>query len=177
MVNCGTKKEVKRSSQSSGIICERIKQSDRPKFSLLTLYYYHVTYVFQSESTLNCLNVKELLARNRHNIWSLNYSNESWSLNHLVCERKLTHLANLVKWLSDRLRTKWLRVRIPLLSLKFFSLSLWMPTHIQKISTIVHVSLDILWITKLIYCKFDIGNYFWHTQVFLTTPNGMNWIK
>ena len=33
----------------------------------------HVTYAFQSESTFyNCLNVKELLARNRHEIWSLN---------------------------------------------------------------------------------------------------------
>ena len=29
-------------------------------------FYYHITYAFQSESTLyNCLNVKELLARNR----------------------------------------------------------------------------------------------------------------
>ena len=32
-------------------------------------YCYHVTYAFQSESTLYiCLNVKELLARNRCNI-------------------------------------------------------------------------------------------------------------
>ena len=31
--------------------------------------YYHVTYAFQSESTLySCLNVKELLARNRREI-------------------------------------------------------------------------------------------------------------
>ena len=36
----------------------------------------HVTYVFQSESTLySCLNVKELLAQNRHEIWSLSDSN------------------------------------------------------------------------------------------------------
>ena len=34
--------------------------------------YYHVTYAFQSEFTLNsCLNVKELFARNRGDIWSL----------------------------------------------------------------------------------------------------------
>ena len=32
-----------------------------------TVCSYHVTYVFQSESTLySCLNVKELLARSRH---------------------------------------------------------------------------------------------------------------
>ena len=32
----------------------------------MTLCSYHVTYAFQSESTLyNCLNVKELLARSR----------------------------------------------------------------------------------------------------------------
>ena len=37
-----------------------------------TLCYYHVTYAFQSESTLYiCLNVKEQLARNSPNIWSL----------------------------------------------------------------------------------------------------------
>ena len=35
----------------------------------LTVCYYHVTYAFQSESTLySCLNVKELLARNRRDI-------------------------------------------------------------------------------------------------------------
>ena len=34
-----------------------------------TVCSYHVMYVFQSESTLySCLNVKELLARNRHEI-------------------------------------------------------------------------------------------------------------
>ena len=33
----------------------------------------HVTYAFQSESTLySYLNAKELLARNRHDMWSLN---------------------------------------------------------------------------------------------------------
>ena len=38
---------------------------------------YHVTYAFQSESALySCLNVKELFARNRREIWSLSGSNE-----------------------------------------------------------------------------------------------------
>ena len=41
-------------------------------FQSLTVCSYHVTYAFQSESTLYiCLNVKELLARNRRDIWSL----------------------------------------------------------------------------------------------------------
>ena len=36
---------------------------------LLTVCSYHVTYAFQSESTLySCLNVKELLARSRREI-------------------------------------------------------------------------------------------------------------
>ena len=40
--------------------------------SLLTVCCCHVTYTFQSESTLyNCLNVKEILARSRREIWSL----------------------------------------------------------------------------------------------------------
>ena len=35
----------------------------------ITVCYYHVTYAFQSESTLySCLNVKELLARSRREI-------------------------------------------------------------------------------------------------------------
>ena len=36
---------------------------------VLTVCSYHVTYAFQSESTLySCLNVKELLVRSRHEI-------------------------------------------------------------------------------------------------------------
>ena len=38
-------------------------------FSYMTVCFYHVTYAFQSESTLcSCLNVKELLARSRREI-------------------------------------------------------------------------------------------------------------
>ena len=43
---------------------------------MLTMCYYHVTYVFQGKSILyNCLNVKEILARNRRDIGSLSDSN------------------------------------------------------------------------------------------------------
>ena len=39
------------------------------KLFISTVCTYHVPYAFQSESTLyNCLNVKELLARNRREI-------------------------------------------------------------------------------------------------------------
>ena len=87
----------------------------------MTICSYHVTYAFQSESTFySCLNVKELLARNRHEIWSL--SDCKWTLthNHLVRKRTLNHLvklASLAKWLSVRLRTKWSLVLVQLQSL------------------------------------------------------------
>ena len=61
----------------------------------LTVCSCHVTYAFQNESTLySCLNVKELLARSRCEIWSLSDCN----------------------WLSVRLRTKWFWVRVQLQS-------------------------------------------------------------
>ena len=84
----------------------------------LTVCYFHVTYAFKSESiTYSCLNVKELLARNNHDIWNLSDINGIWTHNHLVRKRTLNHLAKLVKWLSVRLRTNWLWVRISLLSI------------------------------------------------------------
>ena len=56
---------------------------------------------FQSESTLHsCLNVKELLARNRREIWCLSDCNWTRTHNHLVRKRTLNHLTKLTKWLS-----------------------------------------------------------------------------
>ena len=61
-------------------------------------YYIDVTlkkrqnseYALQSESTLHsCLNVKELLVRNRHDIWSLSDSNEIRNHDHEVRKGKL----------------------------------------------------------------------------------------
>ena len=67
----------------------------------LTVCYYHVKYAFQSESTLySCLNVRELLAWNRWDIWILSDCNVSGTHKHLVCKRKLSHLVKLAKWLS-----------------------------------------------------------------------------
>ena len=60
----------------------------------LTVLSYHVTYAFQSESTLNSyLNIKEFLARSRHEIWSFGDGNGTRSHNHLGCKRTLNHLA------------------------------------------------------------------------------------
>ena len=83
--------------------------------------------------SLVCLNVNELLAQSRHHIWSLSDSNgigihnhrvckRTWSNHktrptrrtHRACKRTLNYLAkqHFGKWLSVRLRNKWLWVRI-----------------------------------------------------------------
>ena len=94
----------------------------------LTVGSYHVTYVFQSESTLySCLNVKELLARSRRDIWRLSDCNGTRTHNHLVCKRTVNHLAKLSsldKWSSARLRTKWLWFWVPIQSHKIYFLVL-----------------------------------------------------
>ena len=52
-------------------------------------------------STLySCLNLKELLAQNRHEIWTLSDWNCSWTYNHLVRKRTLNHLAKLAKMIE-----------------------------------------------------------------------------
>ena len=67
---------------------------------------FHVTYAFQSESTLYiCLNVKKLFARSRREIWSLSNCNWTRTQNHLVRKWTLNHLAKLTKWLSCVLST------------------------------------------------------------------------
>ena len=61
----------------------------------------HVTYAFQRESTLySCLNVKELLARRRREIWRWSDYNWTRTQNHLVLKQTLNHLAKLVLGLS-----------------------------------------------------------------------------
>ena len=71
----------------------------------ITVSYYHVTYALQSESTLySCLNVKELLARNRRDIWSLSGSNGVRSHNHLVCKWTLNHLT---EWLFEQMESNF----------------------------------------------------------------------
>ena len=53
--------------------------------NVLIVCYYHVLLVLQSESALySCLNAKEVLARNRLDIWSLSDSNSILTHNNLV---------------------------------------------------------------------------------------------
>ena len=96
------------------------KQAYSPliKFNNLTVCSCHVTYGFQSESTLySCLNVKELLARSRREIWSLSDCNWTRTHNHLIRKGTLNHLAKLAKWLSVPLRIKWFWVPVQLQSI------------------------------------------------------------
>ena len=83
---------------------------------LQSVCYYHVTYEFQSESTL--YSVPECQGIPCSKQAPLSDSNEIRTHNHLVRKRTLNHLASFAKWLSVRLQTKWLSVRISLLSLK-----------------------------------------------------------
>ena len=64
----------------------------------MTVCSCHVTYAFQSESTLySCLNVKELLARSRRKIWSLSDCNWTRTHDHLVQRRTLNHSAKILQ--------------------------------------------------------------------------------
>ena len=64
----------------------------------LTLCSCHVKYAFQSESTLySCLNVKELAARSRAEIWRFSDCNWTRTQNHVLHKRTLKHLAKLTK--------------------------------------------------------------------------------
>ena len=64
----------------------------------LTVCSNHATYAFQSKSTLySCLNVKELVGRNRCEVWSLSDCNGTRTHNHLrkscrVFERPCSYL-------------------------------------------------------------------------------------
>ena len=71
-------------------------------YVIIMSWLYVSMYNFQSESTLySCLNIKELLAWNRHHIWSLSDSNRIRTHNHLVRKWILNHLAKLAKLLSS----------------------------------------------------------------------------
>ena len=63
----------------------------------VTVCSYHVTYASQSESTrYSCLNVKELLARSRREIWSLIDCNWTRTHNYLVHKPTLDHSSPVV---------------------------------------------------------------------------------
>ena len=114
---------------------------------------YHVTYAFQSESTLySCLNVKEPLARSRHKIWSWSECNWTRTHNHLVDKRTPNHLAKLAKlakWLSVPLWTKWL----------------WVPVQLQSLWTVLK-KISWSWLTLL------FKEWEWNIQ---TIGQSLNW--
>ena len=84
--------------------------------TIMTACSCHVTYALNSKSTLySCLNVKELLAWNRHKIWKLSDCNWTRTQNDLVHKWTLNDLG---KWLSVRLQTKWFCVQVQLQLLK-----------------------------------------------------------
>ena len=55
--------------------------------------------------SLICLNIKQLLGRSRHHIWSLIDSTGIRTHNNLVLKRTLNYLAKVAKWLSCVLST------------------------------------------------------------------------
>ena len=85
----------------------------------------------------SCLNVKEIFARSRCEIWSLSDCNWTRTHCHLNHKRTLNHSASLAKWLSVRLLPTWLWVRVQLQSLRLFSCQkylagfcfVWRPTE------------------------------------------------
>ena len=67
----------------------------------ITICYSHVTYAFQSESTLYIWqNFKELLAQSRSKIWSVSDCNGTRTNKNLVGKQKLKNFAKLTKLLS-----------------------------------------------------------------------------
>ena len=66
-------------------------------FTYSMVCYDHVTYVFQSESTLySCMNVKEFLAGNKRDICSLSDSKGIRIQSYIVSKRTLNHSSKLV---------------------------------------------------------------------------------
>ena len=83
------------------------RPSDWTVFSLLicTVHLlvcsFHVTYAFQSDSTLyNCLNIKELPPRRRRQIWRWSDCNWTRTQNYFVLKQTLNHLAIVAECLS-----------------------------------------------------------------------------
>ena len=76
------------------------------KIWCFTVCSYHVAYAFQSESTLySCLNVKELVAQNWHNIWSLSDCNGTVLRKELLEIQANIECGHTVRRVRDRIRT------------------------------------------------------------------------
>ena len=133
-------------------------------------------YVFQNEFTIySCLHIKELLARNRREIWSLSEFNGTRTHKHLVRKRTLDHLAKMVKWVPWQVKS----------SLKFRQLkgvdSLWNAyLHGKNIQVNVHWCLEkhplnlvynfyidqifLIYLLALFLITWITYNAYWHIQ-------------
>ena len=101
----------------------------------VNLCYYHVTYTFQSNSTpYCCLNVKELLARNICDIWSLRDRNGIRTHNNLVRKQKVRiPLVSLKSY-------HWEKVRY--LKLRFSKLKKFVPRPVFRELQLTHIPLN-----------------------------------
>ena len=65
----------------------------------LTVCFYHVMYIVWSQSTLySCVNVKEVLAQNRRNIWCLSDCNGTQTQNYVLCKQTLKVFVHKLSW-------------------------------------------------------------------------------
>ena len=83
--------------------------SKKGPYILLQIYFFSLQHLPRNTKILkilivwsrvnphskSCLNIKELLAQNRRNIWSLSDCNGTQTHNHLVCKRTLYYLVKL----------------------------------------------------------------------------------
>ena len=124
-------------------------------------------YAFQRESKIYIsLNVKELLAQNRHGIWSLSDSIKIWTHNHLVRKQRFNHLARLTKWLSWILSTFLYGSLDCMLLSAHVRISQWMNTlHLLECQRT-------LCSKKTLYLKFN-----WLERDLYELTKSLTWIK
>ena len=85
----------------------------------MTLCYYHITYEFQSESTVYSLPKCQGTSSSKQALYlKFKWQQRDSNPQPLSSETKTQQFTQTGRWLSVRPRTKWLWVRITLLSLK-----------------------------------------------------------
>ena len=96
ILNLTYPKLLRKSYLELQIIYTNLPEKNSINSKMLNICSHHATYAFLSESILySSLNVKELLARSRREIWSLSGCNWTRTHNLLVHKRTLNHLAKL----------------------------------------------------------------------------------
>ena len=122
--------------------------------------------------TLSCLNVKELLARNRRHIWSFSDSKGIQTHNHLVQKRTLKYLAKLAKRLSCVLSSCLLwQLSISMLNALCRKVPTTRLNHLVSLAKWLSVRVWLKWLwVQTLYChlNFRYSAYFeqvvlWHS--------------